>query len=94
MNNTTKRRKLSSQLKTQLVMEYIKGSKSQAEICRENVIGANLLSKWVRQFQEKAHLVFEDFRKNKQEEKITKLEQIIGKQTIEINFLKRGLHLS
>ena len=95
MNNPTnpkKKRSFSSQFKTQLVLEYLSGRKSQATICRENLIGSNLLSKWVSQFQERAHLVFEDTHKESQlEQKAEKLEQIIGKQAIEIDFLKRGL---
>jgi len=60
MENRKPRRKLSSQLKAQLVMEYIKGIKSQAEICRENALSSGLFAKWYRQFQENIHQVFED----------------------------------
>lgn len=92
MNNQKKKRNFTAQFKTQLVLEYLSGRKSQAEICRENLIGSNLLGKWVRQFQEKAPRVFEDISKQDQSGKrIEKLEQIIGKQAIEIDFLKRGL---
>lgn len=90
MNN---RRNLSSQLKTQLVMEYLKGQKSQAQICRENLISPSLFTKLLRQFQEKAHLIFENSKKDEQGQKIAKLEQIIGKQAIEIDFLKRGVRM-
>ncbi|MDI6603217.1 MAG: transposase, partial [Patescibacteria group bacterium] len=59
MENKKPRRKLSSQFKAQLVLEYLKGGKSQAEICRENVISPSLFTKWCQQFQENVHKVFD-----------------------------------
>lgn len=94
-NNNTQtkktRRKLSSQFKTQLVMEYLKGSKSRADLCRENILSPSVLAKWIGQFQKNAHLIFEDQERNGQQEKMNKLEQIIGRQAVEIDFLKRGI---
>lgn len=91
MENKKPRRKLTSQFKSQVVLEYLKGGKSQAEICRENVISPSLFAKWCRQFQENVHKVFDDLRNsNNQAEQISRLEQIIGKQTIEIDFLKEA----
>lgn len=91
MNNKTKRT-YSNQFKTNLVLQYLSGEKSQAEICRENNINSNLLSKWRHQFLENAHKIFElNKHQNKDSATINKLQQIIGKQTVEIDFLKRGL---
>lgn len=94
-NNNTQtkkiRRKLSSQFKAQVVMEYLNGSKSKADICRENILSPSVLAKWIGQFHKSAHLIFEDPQKNSQREKIDKLEQIIGRQAVEIDFLKRGI---
>jgi transposase-like protein len=89
MENKKPRRKFNSQFKAQLVLEYLRGIKSEAEICRESAISPSLFAKWYRQFQENAYKVFEDFRNNNhQAEQIAKLEQISGRQTIEIDFLK------
>jgi transposase len=93
MQNKKPRRKLSSQFKVQLVLEHLKGVKSQAEICRENAISPSLLAKWYQQFQERVPLIFDDSQKNNQAEQMTKLEQIVGRQAIEIDFLKRGLRM-
>jgi transposase-like protein len=93
MENKKPRRKLSSQFKTQLVMEYLRGVKSQAEICRENAITPSLFTKWCRQFQERVPSIFDDSQKNNQAEQMAKLEQIVGRQAIEIDFLKRGLRM-
>ena len=94
MSNKSPRRKLSGQLKFQLILEYLKGSKSQAEICRENLLSPGLFAKWLNQFQQNVHLIFENQEINNQEQKVIKLEQIIGQQAVEIDFLKRGLRLN
>lgn len=74
-----------------MVLEYIKGLKSQAEICRENVISLSLFAKWCRQFHQSVHKVFEDAKNsNSQREQLTRLQQIIGRQAIEIDFLKEA----
>jgi transposase len=85
------KRKYTSQFKTSLVLQYLKGGMSQSEICRENSINPNLLNKWVGQFQNQASQIFEQGKQNEHQKKIEKLERIIGKQTVEIDFLKRGL---
>ncbi len=91
MTNKSPRRKLSGQLKFQLILQYLKGSKSQADICRENLLSPGLFAKWLNQFEQNAHLVFENPEANSQEQQIQKLEQIIGQQAVQIDFLKRGL---
>ncbi len=85
------KRKFTSQFKFQVVQDYLKGIKSQSEICRDYTISFSLLNKWKTQFEKNAPLIFEDQNKKSEAEKIEKLERIIGKQTIEIDFLKRGL---
>lgn len=85
------KRKYTSQFKASLAIQYLKGGKSQAEICRENSINPNLLNKWVSQFQDQASQIFERGKQNEYEKKVEKLERIIGKQAVEIDFLKRGL---
>jgi transposase len=87
------RRKYASQFKVSLVLQYLKGSKTQTEICRENSINPNLLNKWINQFQNQANTIFEKGKQDEHQKKIEKLERIIGKQTIEIDFLKRGLSM-
>jgi len=91
MENKKSRRQFTSQFKAQLVLEYIKGVKSQAEICRENALSPSLFAKWCQQFQQNIHKIFDEPRSsNNQAEQLAKLERIIGKQTIEIDFLKEA----
>lgn len=91
MENKKPRRKLTDQFKSQVVLEYLRGGKSQTEICRENAISPSLLAKWCRQFQQNIHKIFDDPRgSNNQAEQMSKLEKIIGRQAIEIDFLKEA----
>ncbi len=92
MNNKTKRNH-SGEFKAKVVLEYLRGEKSQAEICRENIICPSLFNKWLKQFENNVTTVFEKTKGIREAENTTKLEQIIGKQTIEIDFLKRGLQM-
>lgn len=85
------KRKYPSQFKTNLVIQYLKGGKTQSEICREHSINPNLLNKWAGQFQNQASSIFDQGKQNEHQKKVEKLERIIGQQTVEIDFLKRGL---
>ena len=85
------KRVYSSQFKVALVLQYLKGSKTQAELCRENNINANLLNKWLSQFNQDAVIIFEKSKEKEYQSQVEKLQNIIGKQAIEIDFLKRGL---
>jgi len=89
-------RKFKSQLKLQTVIESIKGEKTHAEIARQYGIHPQLIVNWKREFFQKAPSIFEEKRKQeKDSKKIEELEKIIGRQTIEIQLLKKFLgHLS
>lgn len=86
------RRKRTAHFKLQIVMEALRGEKTHAEISRQYSIHPQLITGWKRDFLQNGHKVFErtanDDAKNR---KIQELETIIGKQTIEIQFLKKVL---
>jgi transposase len=87
----TNRRNYSPEFKARIVLEYLQG-KSPSELCREHALNVNLLYKWHKEFREGLNLLFEKNKTNNEyQTKLEKLERIIGKQTIEIDFLKRGL---
>lgn len=89
----TRRRNYSPEFKARVVLEYLQG-RSPSDICREHALSSNLLYKWHQEFKAGLKLIFE---KNKSQSdyqtKVEKLEGIIGKQAIEIDFLKRGLSM-
>jgi Transposase and inactivated derivatives len=93
MHMTKIRRTHSASFKARLVLEFLKGVKSQSEICREHALAPSLFGKWITQFEQRMEKVFEDAGTNEHEHKIEKLEHIVGRQAIEIDFLKRGLRL-
>ena len=90
------KRNLTPEFKFQLVIETLKGEKSQAEIAREYDIHPQLLTNWKKEFFSKGPKIFASDRNEKQKDrKVEELEKIIDRQTIEIQFLKKVLgHLT
>lgn len=86
------RRKFSAEFKAKVVLEIIAGTKSAAEICREHNIKADLLSHWKNQFLANASKVFEHGREaDPQQVRMEELEKLAGKQSLEIEILKKAL---
>ena len=54
-----KRRRFTSEFKTELVLEVLSGATSQAELCRRHHLNEDQLSKWKQQFLEKAPSLFD-----------------------------------
>lgn len=76
-------------------MEVLKGELTQAQVTRKYDLSSQLIDNWKKEFFKKGHSVFEEARANNSEKKeIEKLENIIGRQTVEIRFLKKTLDLS
>lgn len=88
-----KYRKFSPEFKTQIVLDIIGGNKSQAQVSREYDIHPQLIQGWKEEFLSRASDIFKDKRedKDKEKQKIKELENIIGRQTIELQFLKKTL---
>lgn len=74
-----------------IVLEGIKGSKSISEICREHQIHQSLYYKWRDKFLEggKKGLINGGTNENTYKLEIEKLQKIIGKQTVQIEILKK-----
>ena len=85
------RKSYSPQFKVEVVIESLKGEKSPAQICRERVIGHDLLSRWRREFLERAHLVFSDKKDSSFESsRIAELKGLVGKLTMELDLSKNS----
>lgn len=87
-------RTLTPQFKVQIVLEALKEEKTLAEIAREYDIHPQLISQWKRQFLCLAPKIFESKSRREQtreSRKMEELEKIIGRQAIEIQFLKKVL---
>ena len=88
------RRKFTPQFKTKVVLEMLSGYTSQAELSRRNNIGSDQLSKWKRQFLEKAPQVFGGPELcNGHIERIRQLEQLVGRLTLELEMSKKALSI-
>jgi transposase-like protein len=89
-----KRRNFSAEFKAKLVLELISGAKSAAELCREHELKPDLLSHWKGQFLANAAKVFEEAKEmDPQQEHVAELERLAGRQSLELEILKKALTL-
>lgn len=89
------RRTFSAEYKANVVLEIISGSKSAAEACREYSLKADLLSHWKNQLIKNASKAFEseETDANPEQTRIAELERLAGKQSLELEILKKALTL-
>jgi transposase-like protein len=88
------RRIFSAEFKAKVVLEIISSNKSMAEACREYNLKADLLSHWKAQFLDNAAKVFEATTEaDPQQTRIAELERLAGKQSLEMEILKKALIL-
>lgn len=85
------------ELKTQVVLEVLKGEKSLVEICREHEVAADLVCHWHDVFLERAPQVFLDPRASGragiEEQRIAELERMVGRLTMDLDAAKKVLRL-
>ena len=89
-----KRRKFTSEFKTELVLEVLSGASSQAEVCRRHNLNEDQLSKWKQQFLEKAPSLFDSTDKQSSEvseKRIAHLEQLVGRMAVALDIQKKLL---
>lgn len=87
-----KRRNWSIEEKQAIVLEGLKGTRSVAEICRQHQISQTLYYRWRDKFLEggKKALVNGSGDDKVYQAEIERLQRIIGKQTIQIEILKKS----
>ena len=88
-----KRRKFTSEFKTELVLEVLSGETPQAELCRRHNLNADQLSKWKQQFLEKAPSMFDttDKQSSELQKRIDHLEQLVGRMAVALDIQKKLL---
>ena len=86
-----KRRSFTSEFKAEVVIEALSGQSSQAELCRKHYLSDVQLSKW-SQLLENAATLFEpiDKQTNASQQRITQLEQLVGKLTLALDIQKKA----
>ena len=88
------RRTFNAEFKAKVVLEIISGSRSIAEACQEYNLKVDLLSHWKAQFLSNASKVFESASEvDPQQARIAELERLAGKQSLEMEILKKALTL-
>ncbi len=93
-----KRRKHSAESKVKIVLEVFKGTGTLSEIAGQYDVHPTQITKWRRQFLEKAPELFCDKsskKKKEQDEIEAELYKKIGQLQVELDFLKKksGLYL-
>jgi transposase len=82
-------RRFSNDLKKQIVEELISGASRPAQLCRRYEIAASLLYHWKKQFN-LGRLDNEPVKEAALQDRIEKLERLVGKLTMENEFLKKA----
>jgi transposase-like protein len=83
-------RKFSNEQKRQVAEEALSGEMSKSAVARKHQISYSLLDKWINAYKN-GRLDNEPTCEAGYREKIEKLEQMIGRQAMEIEFLKKAI---
>jgi len=87
------RRKFSNEFKRQVVEEYLSGVSTAAQLIRRHDISSGLLHHWKDQYAQGRF----DNPPNQEatlEERVRQLEQLVGRLTLENEFLKKAVQRS
>ena|SRR5579871_3113242 len=85
------RRTFTPDFKARLVLDVLTGKQSQAELCRQHNLKPELLARWKVIFLQRMALVFEEEENRSHEAgRITELEQLVGRLTLEKEVLKKA----
>src|SRR3989304_3825746 len=87
------RRSFSLEFKRQIVEELLSGESGTAQLCRRYNISPGLLYHWKRQYS-RGKFNNEPTEEAALKDRIEKLERLVGKLTLENEFLKKGLQHS
>ena len=89
-----KRRTFTAAFKAEVVLELITGNRSHAELCRDHQLSPSLLSLWKDTFTQRLPLLFEgEERLTQDQARIAQLEQLLGRQALELEILKKAHRL-
>ncbi len=85
------RRRFTPEFKARVVLELISGAKSLAEVCRQDQLNSQLVTRWKSEFLDKAPQLFQTREQNSQEQaRIGELERLIGCLTLELEIAKKA----
>jgi transposase len=88
------RRTFTPAFKAEVVLVLLRGEQSHAELCRLHQLSPTLLSLWKQTFLDRLSLVFQsDERREREDQRIADLEQLVGRQALELEVLKKASRL-
>ena len=85
-------RSFSIEFKRQVIQELLSGESSPAQLCRRHNIGSSLIYHWKRQYS-RGKFDNEPTEEAALKDRVEKLERLVGKFTLENEFLKKGLQI-
>lgn len=89
-----RRRVFDATFKAEVVMEWITGRTTQAELCRKHQLSPNLLASWKATLLSGLPRLFEsDEKRSEDQRRIEELEGILGRKTMELEILKKASNL-
>ena len=88
-----KQRNFSLEFKRQVIEELLSGESGPAQLCRRYNITSSLLYHWKKQYS-RGKFNNEPTEEGALKDRIEKLERLVGKLTLENEFLKKGLQHS
>jgi transposase-like protein len=86
-------RSFSLEFKRQVVQELISGESHPAQLCRRHNISSSLLYHWKKQYS-RGKFDNEPTEEAALKDRVEKLERLVGRLTLENEFLKKGLQSS
>jgi transposase-like protein len=86
-------RTFSQEFKRQIVEELLSGESRPAQLCRRHNISSSLLYHWKRQYA-RGRFNNEPTAEAALKDRIEKLERLVGRLTLDNEFLKKGLQNS
>ena len=86
-------RTFSQEFKRQVVEELLSGESRPAQLCRRHNISSSLLYHWKKQYG-RGKFNNEPTAEGALKDRIEKLERLVGRLTLENEFLKKGLEHS
>ena len=87
------RRNFSLEFKRQVMEELLSGESRPAQLCRRYNLSASLLYHWKKQYS-RGKFNNEPIEEAALRDRIEKLERLVGRLTLENEFLKKGLQMS
>jgi transposase-like protein len=88
------RRVFPASFKAEVVQELLSGKRSQAELCRQHQLSPSLLTFWKDTALERLPRLFQEAeQRDPQQVRIAELEQLVGRQALELELLKKALRL-